>query len=85
MMEDVYFNFTGPGFTNDDADHYPGPSLITDDDDVIMGDNTHEVYGLSQLCHSGSLAKHVQQFGQQWWGLNDMRCFVNDWESDEEE
>ena len=52
MMEDVYFNFTGPGFTNNDADHYPGPSLITDDDEVIMGDNTHEVYGLSQLHYS---------------------------------
>ena len=39
----------------------------------------------SYQCHSSQLAKHVQQFGQQWWGLNDMVCSVNDQESDEEE
>ena len=60
---------------------YPLP-----DDDIGMGENLNEVYGLSNLRWSQRIAGGVRKIGQQRWGLNASVNFVNDREeSDEEE
>lgn len=68
------------------VDDQPGTSFNIPSSPIqpqVHEDN--EVYGLSTLRRSGRITKHVEQIGQQRWGLKNIVLFVNDREESSEE